>query len=99
MLLTIGVLLVALSAPGLHAFAEAQRSAAAVAAFRREHPCPATGKTTGACHGYVVDHLMPLCWGGADEPDNMSWQTKADSLKKDEFEREACQLKRTQKCR
>ncbi len=29
-------------------------------AFVREHPCPATGRTSGACPGYVVDHVRPL---------------------------------------
>jgi hypothetical protein len=28
--------------------------------FQREHPCPSTGKTTGACPGYVRDHIWPL---------------------------------------
>ncbi len=33
------------------------RSRAAVAAFRRSHPCPATGRTSGTCAGWEVDHL------------------------------------------
>ena len=62
--------------------------------FRRIHPCPATGKLSGACSGWVVDHLMPLCWGGKDDPSNMAWQEKAASYIKDVFEREACALKK-----
>ena len=28
--------------------------------FQKSHPCPATGKTSGACKGYVIDHVVPL---------------------------------------
>jgi hypothetical protein len=28
-----------------------------------------------ACPGYVVDHIMPLCAGGADDPANMMWMS------------------------
>ena len=66
------------------------RDPAQVRAFRRDHPCPATGKTTGACPGYVVDHPWPLCAGGPDEPSNMRWQSIADSYRKDALERAAC---------
>jgi hypothetical protein len=44
--------------------------------------------------GWIVDHIVPLCAGGADTPTNMQWQTKADSLKKDAFERQLCALMR-----
>jgi hypothetical protein len=70
------------------------RSAAAVAAFRRVTPCPVTGKAAGSCPGMVVDHIKPLCFGGADDPANMMWQEYRVSLKKDAFEREACALRR-----
>lgn len=33
--------------------------------------CPATGKSSGACPGYVVDHIKALKRGGADEPSNI----------------------------
>jgi hypothetical protein len=36
---------------------------------------PATGLSTGACPGYVIDHVVPLKRGGADSPENMQWQT------------------------
>jgi hypothetical protein len=42
------------------------RGRAARADFQRSHPCPATGRTSGACPGYVVDHVKPLACGGAD---------------------------------
>jgi hypothetical protein len=44
------------------------------AEFMRSHPCPANGQTRGACPGYVVDHVVPLCAGGADASSNMQWQ-------------------------
>ena len=51
------------------------RNAAARRDFRRVSPCPATGKTTGACPGYQIDHRVPLGKGGADDPANMEWLT------------------------
>ena len=65
------------------------------AAFKRQHPCPATGKHSGACPGYVIDHVRPLCAGGLDHPSNMQWQTVADAKVKDREEvRECRNLKR-----
>lgn len=60
------------------------------AAFQREHPCPVTGRATGACPGYVVDHIKPLCAGGPDHPSNMQWQTVADAKVKDREEVRQC---------
>jgi hypothetical protein len=54
--------------------------------FRRTHPCPATGKTYGACPGWVVDHVQALKHGGADDPSNMQWQTRAAAKAKDRWE-------------
>jgi len=66
------------------------------AAFMKQHPCPANGKTRGACPGYVVDHIRPLCAGGADHPRNMQWQTVAAAKKKDRLEAEECRAHRRQ---
>jgi hypothetical protein len=55
-----------------------KRSTEAKDAFRRERPCPSTGTGSGACPGYVIDHVRPLECGGADDPSNMQWQTIAD---------------------
>jgi hypothetical protein len=60
------------------------------AAFIRHHPCPATGRTRGACPGYVVDHIAPLCAGGLDNPGNMQWQTMKEGKEKDLKERQMC---------
>lgn len=73
-----------------------ERDAKQVRLFRKDNPCPATGKTTGPCPGYNVDHIMPLCWGGADAPHNMMWLTRANWKKKFFFEIEACRLKKKQ---
>jgi len=40
--------------------------------------------------GYVVDHIIPLCAGGADAPSNMQWQTVQDAKVKDRQERAEC---------
>lgn len=53
------------------------RDPAAKAAFRRNPPCPSTGRTTGRCPGYEVDHVRPLACGGADSASNMQWLTAA----------------------
>lgn len=62
--------------------------------FRKNNPCPATGKTAGPCRGWVVDHVVPICLGGADAPVNMQWQPYGESLDKDKEERRACALRR-----
>ncbi len=85
-----GCLLVALLFLLCAATAQAQRSAAQVRAFRKLHPCPVTGQTTGACPGWVVDHRVPLCAGGKDAPANMQWQRKEESLIKDKQEWAIC---------
>jgi hypothetical protein len=66
------------------------RSRKAVAEFKRLHPCPNTGFSTGACPDYVIDHIQPLCACGHDTPANMQWQTVADAKLKDRDERKMC---------
>ena len=63
-----------------------KRSKAAKAEFERQSPCPSTGKTSGRCPGYVVDHMNPLKCGGADAPSNMQWQTIEAAREKDRIE-------------
>ena len=57
--------------------------------FKKANPCPTTGKTSGPCPGYHVDHKKALMNGGKDRPKNMQWlaepvhreKTKADLAK------------------
>jgi len=69
------------------AHAREHRSHAARLAFQRTHPCPSTGRRTGSCPGYIVDHIKPIRCGGADSPRNMQWQTIAEARRKDKWER------------
>lgn len=64
-----------------------KRSESAKNVFKRSNPCPATGKTSGPCKGYVIDHMTPLSKGGQDSPSNMQWQTKEAAKQKDKWER------------
>jgi hypothetical protein len=66
------------------------RHAATVRAFKR---------LTGYPHGrpgFVVDHQLPLCLGGADATSNMVWEPTAESYTKDIFERRMCAAAATQ---
>jgi len=50
-----------------------KRDPAQRAAFMAANPCPATGRGSGACPGFEVDHIWAICAGGADHPSNMQW--------------------------
>jgi hypothetical protein len=69
---------------------DAQRSFKAEVLFRLTHPCPTTGETRGECRGYVIDRIIPVVCGGAEEPGNMQWQTIAQARAKDRWERIGC---------
>jgi len=60
------------------------RSEAAKSAFMRQTHYP-HGRP-----GYVVDHIVPLACGGADDPTNMQWQTIEQAKAKDKIERRGC---------
>lgn len=51
----------------------AARDGSVIREFRKSNPCPATGKTSGACPGWQVDHANPLCAGGEDRVHNLQW--------------------------
>ncbi len=72
------------------AVAAQPRSTKARVEFARSHPCPVTGEPRLPCPGYVIDHVTPLCAGGADHPRNMQWQEHAESLRKDRAEIALC---------
>jgi len=76
------------------------RDPAQVRAFRKLHPCPATGHVRGACRGWVVDHKTPLCLQplyprSLDTPENMQWMEKRAALEKDKQEWAACRQLRS----
>jgi hypothetical protein len=58
--------------PGL-VLAGGHRSYSVKHEFQRQHPCPSTGPPTGACPGYVKDHIVPLACGGPDAVANLQW--------------------------
>lgn len=68
----------------------AERSYKTRKAFMLENPCPATGQVKGKCPGWIVDHIVPICAGGRDEPWNLQWQTVEDSKAKDRIEVREC---------
>ncbi len=76
------------SSPGVKrdSHGKIERSEHAKNDFKRSHPCPSTGKSSGSCPGYVIDHVVPLKRGGADAPYNMQWQTEAAAKAKDRWE-------------
>ena len=68
------------------------RRTAVITAFKRIHPCPATGLPTGACTGWSVDHVMPLSDGYCDAVSNLQWlpnvlKSGAGHYPKDRWER------------
>lgn len=92
------ILFAALAFGTLSALARAEptpRSPRTVVLFKRLHPCPATDLPRGPCPGWIVDHVIPLCARGKDDPSNMQWQRRADALAKDRTERAACRALRS----
>jgi len=75
----ITVIAVALALPGPLSARE-YRSREVTREFQREHPCPSTGRTSGACPVYRKDHINPLACGGPDAVSNLQWQTIAAAV-------------------
>lgn len=78
--------------PKRNANGEIVRRADVLAAFRKVHPCPATGLTKGACPGWQIDHVLPLANGFCDYVINMQWlpivlKTGTGKYPKDRWER------------
>ena len=84
------VMLITISFP-----AEA-RTAKAVRIFKYHNPCPSTDKRQGACPGWEVDHIKPLCLGGIDASENMQWLTVADHRKKTRHDLRSCRASKIQ---
>lgn len=78
--------------PARDADGSIKRSRAVLREFQRIHPCPSTGKTTGACPGWHLDHVVPLVCFGLDAVQNLQWlpvelKSCAGALCKDRWER------------
>jgi hypothetical protein len=88
----LGVLIFGVSPGVLSSSVSAQehRSSAVAREFQRENPCPSTGQTSGACPGYIKDHIKPLACGGPDDPANIQWQTVEAAKAKDKTELKDC---------
>ena len=86
-LIGIAAVLVAADNPAL---AKEHRSREVAREFQWQHPCPSTGRATGACPGYVRDHIVPLACGGPDAVQNMQWQTVGEARAKDRWETKGC---------
>lgn len=54
-----------------------QRSEHAKNDFKKSQPCPSTGKSSGSCPGYVIDHVMLLQCSSGSAPYKMQWQIEA----------------------
>lgn len=74
--------------------ADSPRPSNAEILFRLANPCPSTGQAQGICKGYVIDRVIPIVCGGAEEPGNMQWQTLAKAKEKDRWERIGCRAGR-----
>ena len=86
----IAIFLIAACALSTGVTARIHRDHKALADFKKEQPCPATGKPEKKCSGYVVDHVRALACGGLDHLSNMQWQKVADAKAKDKWERKEC---------
>jgi hypothetical protein len=72
------------------ASAREHRSREVAREFQWQHSCPSTGRATGACPGYVRDHIVSLACGGPDAVQNMQWQTVSEARAKDRWETKGC---------
>lgn len=60
-------------APLRNADGTIKRSSTVLTAFKKLHPCPVTGKSSGACPGWAINHIVPLANGGCDAVVNLMW--------------------------
>lgn len=60
-------------APARTADGSIRRRSDVLTAYKKLHPCPGTGRTTGACPGWALNHIVPLAKGGCDAVSNLAW--------------------------
>lgn len=68
-------LLMAVCALSTGVSAKIHRDHAPLRAFVNQQACPATGLHRLPCPGWQIDHIEPLCAGGADAVENLQWLT------------------------
>lgn len=66
------------------------RNRAVTYAFTLTVPCPATGAVGHRCPGFIRNHFIPLCAGGADAVSNIWWEEAARAAEKDLHELQLC---------
>lgn len=49
------------------------RSTKVLNAFKKQWACPSTGKHSGPCPGWAINHTIPLACGGRDIVSNLDW--------------------------
>lgn len=49
------------------------RNATVLKNFKSLYVCPSTGKNSGSCPGWAIDHVIPLACGGCDSLENLQW--------------------------
>lgn len=70
--------------------AKTPRGTAARYQFVKATACPSTDRHRLPCPGYQVDHIIPLCFGGPDDPANMQWLTVEAHKAKTRLDLKAC---------
>jgi len=58
------------------AHAAQKRSKKVLRQFVQVQACPSTWQHRLPCPGFHIDHITPLCAGGADAVDNLQWLTR-----------------------
>lgn len=66
---------------------EILRDAKVISSYRKVHACPSTGKFTGACPDYALNHVKPLACGGCDAVWNLTWMRNDIKALQDRVER------------
>ena len=79
-------------APARNADGTIYRSHTVMSAYRKAHPCPATGLYKGACPGWALNHSVPLACGGCDAVSNLMWMRNDAKLIVDSYERKISAL-------
>lgn len=59
-----------------------RRSRSVRSEFQRLSPCPSTGRASGSCPGWEVDHVVPLACGGTNSLGNLQWLTREENRSK-----------------